>query len=123
MKKFFNPLAICLALLFVCSASFGQIFISKGSVVGGGGFQFSTGTSKSESTFGDTEDSETSFSLTPLATYYVADNLGIGAMLSFESDKSKDKDGDFETSSSSVLFGPVARYYFAEGPFVQAFFG
>lgn len=120
MKKFFNPLAICFALLFVCPASFGQVFIPKGSVIGGGGFQFESG--KTEYDFGGStgETKFTDITFTPNAVYFVTDNLGIGATIYLSTTKTKNGS---ESTSSDILFSPTVRYYFAEGPFAQAMVG
>jgi outer membrane autotransporter protein len=122
MKRIITSLAFC-ALFCLVTSSFAQTFIPKGSIVGGGGLSFSTGTSKSDSGPSTSKDTHTDLSLNPMINYYVIDNLGIGFSLGLTSSKSKDKDNNSEDSFTSITFGPLVRYYFSEGPFVQGSFG
>ncbi|MFZ6009615.1 MAG: hypothetical protein ACOYXT_04645 [Bacteroidota bacterium] len=99
-------------------------FLAKGTLIGAGAIGFETYKEKTE--FGGvtlSEDTHTSFALTPWAGYFIAEDLGIGAALNVELDKVKDNNSDFEQSQTLITFGPVIRYYFAEGPFAQAYAG
>ena len=124
MKPYRFLLALFIAVCFYgLNHSIAQTFIPKGALIGGGAFSFSSQGEKFESGSSTTEHTLTSLGFTPQATYFVMDNLGIGAALSVSSDKEKDKDSDGMNSFTQIAFGPVVRYYFAEGPFAQAMFG
>lgn len=111
------------ALAFFASLSaLSQVFIPKGAVAGGGGFSFSSQTEKYEQEPYSYEDRHTLFSIDPAVMFFVIDNLGVGAALSFESEKTKSVDSDDEYSASGIGIGPRVRYYFAEGPFAEASF-
>lgn len=122
MKKHF---ILMLFGTFLCctTTSFAQLFMPKGSVIGGGGISFSSTTVKQTSGSSTYEDTDTKIGVNPNAMYFIIDNLGLGANLSLISQKSKAKEGDAENSYSELAFGPRARYYFAEGPFADASFG
>ena len=122
MRK--TPYLLFIAALVVISETADAQFIEKGSLIGGGSFSFSTGTSKSDGGFFDnTKYSQTSFGVTPTVQYYVADNLGIGGNLSLGLSSTKNNDVDYFVSSTSITFGPVIRYYISEGPFFQGSIG
>ncbi len=64
--------------------------------------------------------STTNFSLTPMASYFVIDNLAIGAAIGVDYSKNDDYD------ATSLFFGPMARYYFngeTIRPFAQGLIG
>lgn len=124
MKPYRFLIALCILVCFYgLNYSIAQTFIPQGALIGGGAFSFSSQTAKDEGGSFDTEHTVTTLGFTPQATYFVIDNLGIGAALSVSSFKEKDKDSDGMNSRTQIVFGPVVRYYFAEGPFAQAMFG
>ncbi|MBL7872629.1 MAG: outer membrane beta-barrel protein [Cyclobacteriaceae bacterium] len=107
MKK----LIFLLMIFGLSTATFGQ-FIKKGSVIGGGAFEFRT------EKFKDSDSKGSSFALMPWAGYLVIDNLVVGAGLNFTTTSSKSgPPSDFKSSNSDVTFGPVIRYYMDQGLF------
>ena len=63
------------------------------------------------------ESSATTFGISPMAGYFVAENLALGAALNFSSIKEEDDD-----AVTSVSFGTFARYYFLPlGPSAKLF--
>ncbi len=114
---------IFVAALVLCASSsaFAQLFMPKGSVIGGGGIAFSSETEKVEDELYGYEEKITTFAFNPEGMYFVIDNLGVGAMLSFEN--TKRTEDDYEQKGSTFAFMPMVRYYFGEGPFVQAAYG
>jgi hypothetical protein len=63
------------------------------------------------------EYSATTFGISPMAGYFVAENLALGAALNFSSFKPEDDDASTEFS-----FGPFVRYYFVNlGPSAKLF--
>jgi outer membrane protein len=115
MKK-----SILLLMVFgLSTATFAQ-FIKKGSVIGGGAFEFRTEKYK------DSDAKGSSFGLMPWAGYLVIDNLAVGALLNLStSSLESGPPSNFKNSSSDVTIGPVVRYYIDQGLFVhgQAGFG
>ncbi len=105
MKK--SLLVIAILTMAVTTTTYAQT--SKGTWLLGGGGSFSS------SKNGDFK--WTQFSLSPDVGYFIMDNLGIGAAVSFSSYKE-----DGEDASSTVSFGPFVRYYFLPlGPKAKLF--
>jgi hypothetical protein len=106
-----------LILLAVATFSFGQI--EQGTYQLGGGLGFQTGSNKS----GSSEIDQTSWNISPQASYFLIDNFSIGLALSYLSSSSTFHDDD-ETDQDFLLFGPAVKYYFALNettyPFVKA---
>jgi hypothetical protein len=86
-------------------------FIKKGSVIGGGSFDFQTAKYK------DSDSKSYSFSLIPWAGYLVSDNLVVGGNLEFQNSGSKTSSSDYKSNSNSILIGPFVRYYLKQGIF------
>ena len=122
MKKLFS--IVFISVVAMTTHSYGQKFIPKGTIIGGGAFSIDIGTSKSEFSGFTNEDSHTAIVVTPSASFFVIDDLAVGAALGLETEKIKEKgSGGGEDSFSQVTFGPMVRYYFASGPFAQGSFG
>lgn len=104
---------------------------SKGNYIIGGssGFNFSSVSLKIKSDSLETQDlglRETSLSLTPIAGYFLIDDLAIGLGLSLILDKSKSDEFNFKSTNTTFIFTPFIRYYFTKGtikPFLQGNLG
>ena len=122
MRKLF--LSVFIVVLAAATHSYGQKFIPKGTVIGGGAFTVDIGTSKSEFSGFTNEDSHTRIGFTPSASFFVIDDLAVGVGLGLETEKEKDKGSSGgENSFTQITFGPMVRYYFADGPFAEGSFG
>lgn len=121
MKKLAS--LVFISALVACLPGYGQKFIPKGTIMGGGAFSVDIGTSKFESSGSISEDSRTAISLTPSASFFVIDDLAVGVGLEVGTEKLKDKGtSGGENSFTQIAFGPLVRYYFADGPFAQGSF-
>lgn len=89
-------------------------FIKRGTIIGGGSFEYRSHKDK------DTDNKQSSFSLSPWGGYLVADNIVVGALLSVGTSKFENTGGT--NTISSVMFGPVARYYMDNGLFAHGQF-
>lgn len=104
MKKIFS-------LLFVCglaTTAFSQ-FLKKGSIIGGGSFQFQT------SKYKDFDSKGHTLSIMPWAGYLVIDNLVVGTSLEFINTGSTSLGS--KSSSNGIYLGPMVRYYLDQGIF------
>ena len=102
---------LCVLLISGISTFGYSQFIKKGSVIGGGSFDFQTAKYK------DSDSKSYSFSLIPWAGYLVIDNLVVGANFEFQNSGSKSSSYDYKSTSNSILFGPFVRYYLKQGIF------
>lgn len=91
---------------------------------GPGSVGFAFGTYKSSPVSGNntitTEQKTTAFNFSPVAGYFVAKGLVIGAGIRYGSFRSND-DTDDDSKSSSISAGPFVRYYLNAGKKVQPF--
>lgn len=55
--------------------------------------------------------------------YYVIDNLGVGAGISYSADRRKNKDSEYIESGSEFLFYPMARYHLPMDNMLRNFYG
>lgn len=102
---------LCVLLISgISTFSFSQ-FIKKGSVIGGGSFDFQTAKYK------DSDLKSFSISLLPWAGYLVIDNLVVGGNLEFQNSGSKSSTSNYKSNSNSIGIGPIVRYYLKEGIF------
>lgn len=95
-------------------------FIKKGTIIGGGAFEFRTAKVK------DSDSKGSSFSLMPWAGYLIMDNLAVGGLMNFSSSSSESgAPSNLKSKDSDFTIGPVVRYYLDQGVFVhgQAGFG
>lgn len=120
--KICRSLLILVIALFALSPVFGQ-FITQGSIIGNGSFQFSSSKSESDYGSGSTfEEDETSAGFSVWGGYFVIPNLGVGVAID-ETFSSSEDDSDNGLKGSSFTFGPLVRYYFAKGFYGQGYFG
>jgi len=97
-------------MLVSCVASMGYSqFLKKGSIIGGGSFEFQTTKNK------DVDSKGHSLFISPRAGYLVIDNLVAGAGLGLGNSGSKS--GSSEATANSIYFTPFARYYLDKGLF------
>lgn len=112
--------------MFVLSATVGASaqFLAQGSHLVNGSLGFEAYKEKIEMDGNSIEDAKYSaIYLMPNYSYFVIDNLGVGAALSFVSETEKDSDGD-KITDSKITFGPVIRYYITDiGVFATAYVG
>lgn len=104
MKKLFLLLIIC----GLSSTAFSQ-FLKKGSIIGGGSFQFQT------TKYKDSDSKSHSLSIMPWAGYLIIDNLVLGT--SFDISSSGSKSSGYKSSSNGISVGPMVRYYLDQGLF------
>ena len=79
----------------------------------------------------DSDFKSSVFNLSPMAGYYIIDDLAVGAALEFDMESSKDKDGmgnDVKDKMTTFVFAPFVRYDLPFGtetikPFVMGEFG
>ena len=122
MKKLFS--IVFIGAMVSCLPGYGQKFIPKGTIIGGGSFSVDIGTTKFESSGSTSEDSRMAVSLTPSVAFFIVDDLAVGVGLEVGTEKLKDKGSSGgENSFTQLAFGPLVRYYFADGPFAQGSFG
>lgn len=115
-KTFLTPLI----LLCVVAGSYAQFNQGRVLLSGKSGLDLSILTSKTKTdNTTTTTDKSTSFSLSPMAGYFVIDNLAIGASLNLSVESSKDENTDTEFKSNGLSFGPFVRYYFEPGFFAE----
>lgn len=115
MKNQYRILFIALIASFMIGyTQFSQAQVSKGTVVVGGGLQFST-TKSEEGTNSDL--TTTSFAFVPSAGFFVADRFAVGLDLLAATDKSKYQVGNTTstTKQTQLGVGPFARYYLPLG--------
>jgi Outer membrane protein beta-barrel domain len=98
-------------LLFILSTSTFAQFIKKGSVIGGGSFDFST------RKVTNSDSKSASFSMLPWAAYSVMDNFLVGANIEVGTSSSKSDDFNYKAKSSYLVLGPTVRYYLNKGLF------
>jgi hypothetical protein len=109
---------IVLLLLVSGMATLGYSqFLKKGSIIGGGTFQFKTSNNH------DFDSKGTSFSIAPLAGYFVAKNLALGASFEYGYSTSKNSSLNYKGSTSSVFLSPFVRYYLDKGLFFHSQYG
>jgi hypothetical protein len=102
-----------LLIIFICgltTTAFSQ-FLKKGSIIGGGSFDFRT------TKYKDYDSKSYSFSLIPWAGYLVIDNLVVGANLEWQNSGSKSTTSDDKSNGNSILVGSFVRYYLKQGVF------
>lgn len=85
---------------------------SAGQLFAGGSFNISTNTT-STTVGGVTQqgDRDFNFNLGPSVGYFIADNIAIGARLTFDIDRSFSRTDDSWVGANSVGLRPFARYY------------
>ena len=105
IKKIFLLVVIC----GLATSAFSQ-FIKKGSIIGGGSFDFQTAKYK------DYDSKSYSFSLIPWAGYLVIDNLVVGVNLEWQNSGGKSSTS-LKSTGNSILVGPFVRYYLKQGVF------
>jgi len=106
-----KTLSTIVILMLLCSFSFGQTPVDKGSILAGGSISI---TADSE---GDA-DMSTRISFAPVGYFFIMNNLGVGGTIQL----SRYAQGD-DYSTFTFLIGPGARFYFKAGklfPFVAA---
>ena len=105
-----KTLSTLVVLFLLCSISFGQTPVDKGSILAGGSISI---TADSE---GDA-DMSTRISFAPVGYFFVMNNLGVGGTIQLS------RWAQDDNSSFTFLIGPGARFYFRAGklfPFVAA---
>lgn len=86
-------------------------FLKKGSLIGGGNFEFQT------SKYQNSNSKGYSFSLMPWAGYSVINNLVVGIDLELGYSGLQSSTASYKSSSNSLLIGPIVRYYLKQGVF------
>ena len=86
-------------------------FLKKGSLIGGGNFEFQT------SKYQNSDSKGYSFSLMPWAGYSVINNLVVGIDLELGYSGIKSSAASYKAGSNSLLIGPIVRYYLKHGVF------
>jgi outer membrane protein len=112
MKKIFLVLVIC----GLATTGFSQ-FLKKGSIIGGGSFQFQTIKYK------DSDSKGHYLSISPWAGYMVIDNLAIGTGLEFQNSGSKNTISNSKSTSNGIFLTPFVRYYLDQGIFFMGQYG
>ena len=112
MKK----LITTLVLVVVVQSAFAQF--TKGTILLGGSSSF--GFSSMKTTYdGNDYSKTTAYELSPMAGYFVADNIAIGASIDFSGEKTEYEFSDSESKSSGITFSPFARYYLESKVFFE----
>ncbi len=106
MKKLLFVMLLCVLV----HSSFAQ-FLKKGSLIGGGNFEFQT------SKYQNSDSKGYSFSLMPWAGYTVINNLVVGVDLEMGYSGLQSSAANYKASSNSLLIGPIVRYYLKQGVF------
>ncbi|PJJ48406.1 outer membrane protein with beta-barrel domain [Hymenobacter chitinivorans DSM 11115] len=111
---------ICAAALLCGSALSAHAQIKAGTVLLGGGLNFSNARTESSSSpaIQTTKSKSTQFSLVPQAGYFLADNLMLGFEASYTHSSSKQEGFDylgtlntFTGKGNGYRLGPLVRYY------------
>ena len=92
---------------------------SKGSWTVGGGASLRFDNSNVTGDLSGSDQSMSSFSISPSAGYFVTDGLAIGTSVTYSTFSRDSDDGVFESSGNSVSFGPFIQYYHESGVFVS----
>jgi len=119
--KYLKQTILAFSVLLISTSSFAQEAFSaktKGSYFAGGSISFNTTSSKQS--FGEFSSKANTFGITasPIAGYYIMDNLAVG--LALEIGASSEKTDDSKVTSTSLGIGPFARYHFDNGFFGEA---
>ena len=83
---------------------------SKGSWTVGGGASLRFDNSNVTGDLSGSDQSMSSFSISPSAGYFVTDGLAIGTSVTYSTFSRDSDDGVFESSGNSVSFGPFIQY-------------
>lgn len=117
MKKF---IILATAFFFSLISNAQAQLIPRGSITGGGTLGLSIGKDRYESGGSTVEYRRFGFNVAPALQYYVADDLGIGGIITIAGGSSKADAVEYNVSSISVMAGPAVRYYAFKGLFLRA---